>query len=311
MKFPVQLSPASYRSGAQGDEGLLGMTSSSPHREAALLPAELIEFFEEKISAKELELPLLPDTSAQVLANCQDDNCDARTLAQLIRRDQSLAGHVLSVANSVIYAPKAPIVSLQQAVSRLGMSCIREIALAITLKARVFSVPGYEAEIREMWAHSAAAAIYAKEVARTLRRNVEGAFLCGLLHDIGRPLALQLLVDNEHDLGEFTGAEIESALDSFHARLGARIVRHWSLPSWMAESIAQHHDPDPASEFIDQSRITGLADILAQWAMDSDSAEEDFPFEHPFALELNLYADDLMALLHRREEIIEQTYIFR
>ena len=43
---------------------------------------------------------------------------------------------------------------------------------------------------------------YAKEIARLRRSNVEGAFLCGLLHDIGKPVLLQTLVDIQRSFGD-------------------------------------------------------------------------------------------------------------
>ena len=61
---------------------------------------------------------------------CSEETCDAARLAELITHDQALAGHVLGVSNSAAYAPKEPIVSLQQAVSRLGSDTVCEIAMA-------------------------------------------------------------------------------------------------------------------------------------------------------------------------------------
>ena len=45
---------------------------------------------------------------------------------------------------------------------------------------------------------------FAKEIARMRRANVESAFLCGLLHDIGKPVILQALADLQRDITQST-----------------------------------------------------------------------------------------------------------
>ena len=74
----------------------------------------------------ELKLPVLPAVAADVLACIDGDDCDAHSLAELIQRDPSLAANLLRVANSARFAPSEPIVSLNQAISRLGLGrCVR------------------------------------------------------------------------------------------------------------------------------------------------------------------------------------------
>src|SRR5581483_11226132 len=149
----------------------------------------------ERLAAGTLDLPLLPRVASQVVALVGDKKADANQLAALIHRDPALAGHVLRIANSPAYMPKMPIVSLQQAVSRLGFSVITEIAFAASVQSGIFRVPGYEAVLDGLWRHALASGAFAKEVARARRSNVESAFLCGLLHAVGKPALLQIAVD--------------------------------------------------------------------------------------------------------------------
>ena len=87
--------------------------SAPPSRETEIR-ARLVQ----RIAERRLELPLLPQTAADVMTLCNDTSCDAVVLSALIQRDQALAAHTLHVSNSAAYAPREPIVSLQQAVSR-------------------------------------------------------------------------------------------------------------------------------------------------------------------------------------------------
>ena len=150
----------------------------------ALLRQQLVE----RVSQRRLELPMLPQTATDVLSLCNDSSCDTARLSSLIQRDQALAAHTLHIANSAAYAPREPIVSLQQAIGRLGFKTMCDIAVAVAMRSKVFVLKGHEERLRAMWLHSAMSGTWAKEIARACRRNVEGAFLCGLLHDIGQPV---------------------------------------------------------------------------------------------------------------------------
>ena len=60
------------------------------------------------------------------------------------------------------------------------------------MQSGVFRVPGYEPVLNQLWRHALASGAFAKEIARVRRLNVESAFLCGLLHSVGKPALLQL-----------------------------------------------------------------------------------------------------------------------
>jgi len=270
-----------------------------------------LEILIERLDSGELELPVIPEAAAEVLEACRDDENGARQVAEIMQRDPSLAGHALRLSNSAAYGGTTPIVSLSQAISRLGLSTVSEITLAVALKGRVFSVPRFDAQIRVLWVHSAGAGIWAREIARMRRRNVEGAFLCGLLHDVGRPVILQALVDIERELGRtFSDEAFEAAADDLHPAVGATLVRRWSLPDWMADAIAFHHDPAAATEHRDQVLTTALADQLAHWSLEGDDEDFEVIRTLPILEPLNLYPEDLERLLEVRERVGSAAHSF-
>lgn len=273
----------------------------SPRASDASLHDELVQ----RIDSGGLELPLLNETAANVMTLCADPTCDARRLAELIQRDQALAGHVLRVANSVAYAPSEPIVSLQQAVSRMGLMVMRDIALAVAIKGKVFSAPGHEADIRELWLHSASAGAWAKEIARLRRRNVEGAFLTGLMHDVGKPVVLQAAVDIFLEAErEVDAATLHAWLDQHHTQVGAQLLGYWSMPDWMQSATLWHHEPERApDDAVEVASTVCLADLLSHWSLADGKASEDILRHHPVLARLSLYSDDLDELLARREHV--------
>jgi putative nucleotidyltransferase with HDIG domain len=292
-------------------EEALTMSVSVRLEDRAALPAAFRDAFVARMSG-ELRLPLLPDTAVRVLAACQDERTSIVKLVELVTHDQSLAAHLLRVANSVGYAPSTPILSLQQALGRVGLGTVSDVAMAVALRERVFSVPRYQDRIQELWRHSATTACYAKEIAQVLRRDMETAFLCGLLHDVGMPLVLQLSCDLEREqLVPPQPAEVvESAMQIFHAELGARMAEAWNLGPWIRLVIRHHHHPAGAKYHPDELPVVALADALAYWAVDPRLKATDFHLERSLGEALRLHEGALGTLLERRSRVLEAVEAF-
>jgi putative nucleotidyltransferase with HDIG domain len=259
-----------------------------------------------------LELPLLPDTSSQVLCACNSDECDARGLAELIQRDPAMTSHVLRVANSAAYAPEEPIVSLQQAVSRLGIGALCGIAVSVVAHGQVFNLPGHEDRLVQLWRHSTLTAVWSKEVARLRRRNVEGAFLAGLLHDIGKPIVLEAVCGLEQIGGVNLGSDLlEEWLQEFHAEVGGRLLGAWGLPVWVQQAARHHQAPDGAGEHADEVRMVCLGNALAHVSESGDPEARAELAHHPVLQGLGLYVDELEELLAREEQVREVAVVFQ
>jgi c-di-GMP-related signal transduction protein len=124
----------------------------------------------------------LPRVCAELAQLTARQATDAVQLAKLIQSDPALAGEVMRVANSPALRPRAAVVSLQQAVSWLGVAEVRNIAMAVMLRGEVFVAPGHERESEELWLEAWVAGLWAKEIARERRKHVESAFLSALMH---------------------------------------------------------------------------------------------------------------------------------
>ena len=249
------------------------MGSAASARRANRVGDIVRTMLEQKIMEGELQLPVLPVVVMEVVQLTHSSDSSASHLSDLIHRDQALAGHVLRIANSALYLPSVRIVSLQQAISRLGMRIIGEIAISLSVKEIAFDVRGYENEVAFLWRHAAAAGGFAREIARHLRMSVESALLCGLLQNVGKPILLRLVRDTSEQLG--ASIEKESLLDmveEYHTVVGSQMAGAWGLPDVVTTTIHFHHDPASAPKYRDETRIAALADVLAAHLLATDSA---------------------------------------
>ena len=114
-----------------------------------------------------IEVPLLPEVASKVVRLAQSSDSNAEDLAKLIQSDQPLAGHVMRIANSALYSPNSTMVSLQQAITRLGMQIIADIALAASVNSKMFNAPGYGKYIAAQLKFSLHSGLWAKAVSYT------------------------------------------------------------------------------------------------------------------------------------------------
>lgn len=269
--------------------------------------ADLCAHLQKQIAEKKLELPILPTVALEVMSACQKDETDAQKLSSILHRDQALAANVLRVANSAAYVGQVPCGSLQQAVGRLGMQMIAEIAVAVAVKGKVFASKDCADLFAHLWRHSVVTGFFTKEIARTRRRNVEIAFLCGLLHDVGKAVLLTNVERYVRD-GKVALGDIAEALQLHHTAVGALLARGWRMPDQIVEVIEFHHEYEQAKSFQEAAMTVCLADMLAHFASPSAAGEPltaDALRRHPVLLALNLYPDQLDQLLAKTDKARE------
>ena len=269
------------------------------------MPEQVERALVERIDKDRIDLPVLPQVAGKVMALANDPAADAARLSALIHQDQALAAHVLRIANSPAYMPRTPIASLQHAVAMLGVNQLSEIAVTISLKSGTVKIPGHESDIRQLWRHALASGAYAKEIARMRRYNVESAYLCGLLHAVGKPVVLKTVTTIAAEMHiPLEASAIIAFLDGYHSRIGNLIATEWALPPQVADAITYYGIYEQAPSHRQEAMMTCLADRLATYILIPDSFDDSTLREHSVFADLNLYPNDIDALLSLKDKIL-------
>ncbi len=261
--------------------------------------AGVAEAFGRELEARALEVPLLPNVASEVLSSTLDDKGNAARLAELIQQDQGLASHLLRIVNSPAFRGSAEIVALQQAIARLGMERIREIALTVSLKGTLFSPGPFEHLVTAGWLHGLRTGLWAKEVARAARKNVEMAYLCGLLHNVGAPLVVNRVSQLAPDLSE---AEMADVVEQFASAAGIMLVEEWHLPSAVGVTIRFQGDFANAKNAMDTVAVVDAGSRLARLQGAADLSLDEV-ISDPALQHLNFYPDAVEDLLGHAERI--------
>jgi putative nucleotidyltransferase with HDIG domain len=260
----------------------------------------------ERIASGRAELPPLPAIALEVSQMARGDDVDVAKLTSVANRDPALAGQILRVANSPLWSPREPIVSLQQAVARMGGAAVANVAFLVAAKGAGFQAGLKPEEAAAEWRHALLAGCFAKEIARVRRAGVESAFLCGLLHDIGRPIFLRewaLAVPGAPPPPLGDGEDV-----TLHVEAGVALVRAWGLPETFVDAVGGHHADNFAGR--DGAATVNLADRMALAALSDGFAAKEFVGDQA-ALALNLYPDDVAAVWDRRERLMQTAAALR
>jgi HD-like signal output (HDOD) protein len=263
--------------------------------------ASLERAFIRTLERGELELPLKPTVVTRVLALARDPEARIEELSRLIHNDPSLAAHVIRVSNSPAYASRIRITTLTQALTRIGMRVLVELAITVGISS-VFRVPGYEATAQDIWEHALTTGVFARRLAGLCGEDEELAFLCGLLHSIGRPVVLRAAVEAAASLRRpVSDAELTRLMDGWDQDVGEQLGFHWELPGPVRESIGYWDDYASAPDHRRMVALTSLAITLARYAAALSATGWRDVLQHPAIDELaidRLALTDLLADAH-------------
>lgn len=207
----------------------------------------------------------------------------AGDVANVIREDTALTARLLKLVNSAFFAFPKKIETVSQAVSVVGTSQVRDLALATTVTDLFKGVPSEILDVERFWKHSLACGVAARVIAGLRSEaNVERYFVAGILHDVGRlvlllraPEVMADVLGQAREKGELLYEVERSVLGFDHGRVGGQLMKHWSLPEALHEALGLHHDPVKAQRYPAEAATMHVADIVAN-AMELGSSGEAF-----------------------------------
>jgi HD-like signal output (HDOD) protein len=289
----VEALPASRLDSAEVLKRLRGLalgaaTSDDPGPEHAAVRAAVIAATESTAALRHLA-PRRPSLLPQLIRAANDDDAPRRELAAIIRRDPSLVGSLLEMANSSFYrVTERPVESIDRAVVLLGSEGIRSLIAAAALQP-IFRVAGgiFPRFAQTVWEHAwrsaNAAVVHAAMVEKT---DPFAAELLSLVWGLADVVLFRAALER---YGPVSGrklrpdpAVIAGLLDSQSARVASRIGASWELSGESLAALGQQaHSTEPAAPLgrsLRFGRIVGaLAVLRISGAIDEATARTSLP----------------------------------
>jgi putative nucleotidyltransferase with HDIG domain len=133
----------------------------------------------------------------------------------------------------------------------LGFANVRTLVTAAAIIARFPAQACAGFNLPAFWRHSIGVACGARVLSARTGLNPNTAFICGLLHDIGRVLLATSYPGHHAEIAAYRAshdclwneAELE-VIGLDHAAIGAALAARWNFPELIQQAVAGHHQPD-------------------------------------------------------------------
>lgn len=215
------------------------------------------------------QLPSPKGVALAIMKISRREDATLDELARVVQTDPALSSRLLRLANAAACAGR-PVASIREAVLRLGMAAVIQLAMGFSLvdqypsgACSAFDYPGF-------WSHSLFMAVASRELGRTVRvSSPDELFACGLLAQIG---SLALVTAYPANYAALTAVprhgvallELErERLGIDHTELTAAIMTDCGIPKSLAEPVYYHESPE-TSGFLAGSRPDQLAHLFFQ-----------------------------------------------
>ena len=188
-----------------------------------------------------------PEVVLRLLNLCNDPDSQLSDFARVIKSDPAIAGRVMKLANSALFAQRSAITSLERACLVLGLERLKSVSLGFHMSRAVAGV-GSKDVSRRVWTHSVFRACFAAELARMSAPSlVPEAFITGLMLDAGIPLmsAIQgtpydtLYWANKRPSALFQAEN--QTLEFTHIDAVAALARRWRFPDLLSRPMIHRH----------------------------------------------------------------------
>lgn len=223
----------------------------------------------------------------ETLKRIQDPQSNASDISEPLSHDQGLVLRVLKLANSAALGTVRHVNNITEAIAYLGLKNVRNIVMTASVYSMMDKdIAGYSLDKGELWHHSAAVSCAAKFIAaKTGKCSPEDAYLCGMLHDIGKLVLndyvkfgyalIQKMV--EGDDVPFVEAETK-VLGFHHGIIGSLLLEKWAIPTPFCVIAEYHHHPDTLPEehkkvqtLLDVVHVANVLSLMLGYGMGSDS----------------------------------------
>jgi HD-like signal output (HDOD) protein len=256
-------------------------------------------------------LPALPDIIWDLQAVIQSAESSSEEIAMVIEQEPSLATNLLRLANSPFHSSGETILSIADAVTRVGIREIENLVGSILI-IDTFREVGQAMDHLRFWGHSLDVASAAEGLADRFGDCItllpQHAFISGLVHDLGKLILDQYFPEEYERAHNFaaehgvTDSEAErQVLGIDHGEIFGRLIENWSFEPNIIEAVRFHHAPETSDPiYTADAQLIQYADAICHYRTRADAAEE-FPVHSEFPLDA-AEMESLIAELDEKED---------
>ncbi len=191
------------------------------------------------------KLPMMPQIAMRIVRLCRSPSVNAEQLERIIVGDQAFAAQLLKTANSALYRRRVPVQSISQAIVRIGLKNVNNLAIGLSANSLHQQVTPRS---RQLWQTSRTVASAAQVLAAPYKQ-AESTYVAGLLHNVGMTLLNNLdgerfeqCLEMQNEGMSLIEAE-EEAFGVSHTELGFALMKKWEIDPIFGEAVASYEAP--------------------------------------------------------------------
>lgn len=256
----------------------------------------MLERIADAVRTGDLRTPLLPARALELLQLTHAREVSFDTLARQTVQDPVAAITVMRMANSAAFAPANRPIDIKDALVRIGIDGVRQVAYDIAMSSRIARRGRFLPILERILRHGQTTSALARILARELGIPAGPAALAGLLHAAGG----MVIVD------EFAGQRNHRTVSDvvvfimvrrLHPWVGSQVVGRLGLDDSVVDAIRTHHDGmTPERSLL--SRLLTFVDLISP----SEPAARVVPLQ--LALERSGLPLSAQTVLRRLQPII-------
>ena len=233
----------------------------------------LLTILVDRINNDTLVLPTLPEVAIKVRQAADNPDVNLMQMSDVIGQDPALSARMIKVANSAIMGRVVKVSNLQQAVTRIGLRQIKNIATAMAMEQLFVSnnelIKGYMSKAWQKTLNVAGHSItlmagYLQNNKRT-SLNSDSITLASLVYNIG---VLPILTEAERHPEVFANPSfLAHAIQKLSGKIGGSIMGAWEFPPEFVNVARHWADPTYRPEeigYVDFIRIGAILEGTLQ-----------------------------------------------
>ncbi len=195
----------------------------------------LLTILVEKINNDTLVLPTLPAIALKVRQTADDPKTNLHAMGDVIGQDPSLSARMIKIANSAYLGRTVKVNSVAQAVTRIGLTQIKNIATALAMEqlfvskndlVKEYMAKEWDLTVKVVANAMAAFQLYQKD-SKDRSLSMDTMTLAALVYKIG---VLPILTEAERHHEVFANPTfLNVAIHKLAGRIGASIMREWGF----------------------------------------------------------------------------------
>ena len=211
---------------------------------------------------------VLPEAVIKIKQLIDDDTASMDDIAEVINYDPAIMTQVLKISNSALYKFPSTISTVAKAIQVIGTHSIYDLVLAYGVSNAFKDISPDVIDLDKFWEQGVSCALLCKFLAEEIGlKEPEKLFVCGLLHNLGELVIVQLNSTVAEKCGNISASHSplflqKENLGFSYSDISSNLLKLWGIPQDIAEIISNTHVSERTANNQEES-IMQLAYLLA------------------------------------------------